>query len=179
MKRDPQLEASVAAGMEESLPGDPAHAAGDDPRTAQFRRMAAGLRARRFEAPAYAIAAAKALMGPSERRTVWARLISGSLSLEGARAVQADSFQFVFERDEVRARMMYVRDAMGWEVTGQASAGWAPARKGRLIPSDSEGRFVFRVKHLRETELSLLSEALEIRIPSAVEAERNESGTTD
>ncbi|HRK22411.1 MAG TPA: hypothetical protein PLX06_11405 [Fimbriimonadaceae bacterium] len=180
MRNDPDLEAILAAAMEDGLPGeDPASAPPEDPRLPQFKRIAAAMRVQQFSAPDKLISAAKELMPAAQRRQIWARLVGGSMALAGARSATADSFQLTFEAEGARTRLMYERGPAGWEVAGQAPEGYAVARNGKSVKLDAERRFTFAAKTLGDSGLSLLDEVREIVIPPANEAEADESNHAD
>lgn len=180
MRNDPELEAILAAAMEDGLPGeDPSGAPASDPRLPQFQRIAAAMRVKQFSAPSDLIAAAKGLMATPERRQLWARLVGGSAALAGARSVASDSFQLTFEAEGARARLMYERGAAGWEVAGQVPEGFSVVRKGKPVRLDAERRFTFAVKSLGDSGLSLMDEAREIMIPPADQAEADEPNRPD
>lgn len=175
MKQDKNLERLVASAMTEGLPGDdPSEADTSDPRHSQFERIGKALKTAHFQAPAEVIAAAKSLM-PEAPRQLWARLVSGGMALAGARSAASESFQLVFEAEEVRTRLMYERDSRGWQVAGQAPEGFKVQRGGRGVRVEADGRFAFRAKNLGDTGLTLREDGREVLIPSADKADDSRS----
>lgn len=175
MRQDPKLESIVAAAMQDWLSEEHlSEAPLDDPRLAHFRRMAASLRYRHFDASAESVTSAKSLMPELERRQIWAKLVGGSMAMAGARSATADSFQLTFEANGTQTRLMYERGPSGWKVVGQAPEGFAVFLKGKPVRLDSNRRFTFPAKTLGDSGISLMDEAHEFLIPSADQAEFHE-----
>jgi hypothetical protein len=131
---------------------------------AELTDVVEALKARFADAPAALIEHVKAIR-IGERKTTLARLVSTSLSLAGARAEEADSFQAVYEYADGQARLMYVRQNRGWEVLGQAAnlVSWQTGGKEQTARAD--GRFSFKASNLDKTGVRLRLADKDVEIP--------------
>lgn len=132
----------------------------------EFRAMAAAARFELRDAPPTVIDRARALLAPAER--VMARVLRTTLSPAGARFVESDTFQAVFEVGGQELRVMYSQTEEGWEVRGRLpERSWKVVRGGRSVALDADLGFVFRVRKAGDTGFEVTTSIGPIGIPAA------------
>jgi len=135
----------------------------------QLRQMVAALRTPHHDPPRDVLEAAIGLM-PATIKRFRARLVLDSLAMAGSRAAEGDSFQLVFEAKDLSARLMYVPEGRGWQVSGRVAGEGSVCREDEELDLEPGGLFTFRARDLADTRLLIRRPGVEIEIPSAEEA---------
>jgi hypothetical protein len=174
-ERTEQLESLVDAAC-----GPSGHATqpGEEGRFQEYRRLDRALKTPVFEPPAPLVALAKSLLPERVRRIVLARLVFSTLQPLAVRSTRPNSFQLSFQADEVKVRLMVAPERGSWEVVGQVSEpGWSVSQGGKQFATDEHGRFTFCARSLGQTNLALLKDEVELRVPPAEEAAESGPGS--
>ena len=110
-------------------------------RIAQMKSMAKALKAEKFQPPRSLVERAKAVFPAPSSATM--RVASSSLQPAAARGA-AEVLHVAYQSEEGNARVMYVSEANGWRIVGEApSPKWSVVCNEDLIETDTDGRFEF------------------------------------
>ena len=106
-----------------------------------MKSMAKALKAEKFQPPRSLVERAKAVFPAPSSATM--RVASSSLQPAAARGA-AEVLHVAYQSDEGNARVMYVSEANGWRIVGEApSPKWSVVCNEDLIETDTDGRFEF------------------------------------
>jgi hypothetical protein len=118
-------------------------------------------------APQKAVELVKAIMPPSERRFLIARLVHPRPLLGFARGLVS---QVQFQSDEVQVRMQLEEIPSGWRMWGRTSeSGWAVWSGTSNVLCNEDGEFELDVRTRSIEPLSLQNESTTILLPMIVE----------
>lgn len=107
---------------------------------------------------------AQAIM-PETKRSV-ARLVRTTLDLAGARRGGDDSFQLVYEAQDLRARLLFERTTHGWTVTGRVEGDATEAVVGdTAVALDEQGRFIAELDRSGGEEILVRRDGGDVALP--------------
>ncbi|MGI8924497.1 MAG: hypothetical protein ACR2HJ_10755 [Fimbriimonadales bacterium] len=106
---------------------------------------------------------------PSRRPVTPMQLSASSRQASGARRDRGETFQLVFRRGDVEARLQYRFAGTLWEIMGRIdpAAGWSVETESGELPVSEDGRFIFMADTLADTRLRLVSASDTLHIPPA------------
>lgn len=128
----------------------------------QLEKMNAAGRLPRFDPPDEAVGRAKSVFRPARRL---ASLVRSSLAGAGARRVDTNTFQCLFEAEGVRVRVGYSRSGALWVVHGEVPERFSLVRQGRRRIPIEGGRFRFETKSLKRSGFTLVGVGEEVEVP--------------
>lgn len=129
---DAALGETPAASLGELTPAE-------ERRLSELRALAVALISERFAAPSELVERAKAIF-PAPK-TYQMQVSSSAPQMSGARGA-AEVVHFAYDSVLGSARVMYVLEAKGWRVVGQApGSGWSVVCGDVVVETDESGRF--------------------------------------
>lgn len=138
----------------------------------QLEQMVGCFKSPVYNAPASLISAAKNIMQPMRKTSIFATLVRSNLGLAGVRSAATKDIQAVFDVEGEKIRVQYRALPQGWEILGHVPEGATEGRAGKKsFRIDEKGRFTLTVKDLAQSGFKIVVDGVEISVPAVNEAD--------